>query len=91
MYLWHLEREMKAGSMRTSFYSCQDVIPPLVANMGIATLNEAHSVIKKHNLVKVLPDLAGPTVDFYFLNHKLHNQTKSVQMFKDFLKKELET
>ena len=85
-FLWHLDVGMKSGETREAFLKINDVVPPLVAGMGIATIMDIHPAIKQHNLVHILPELKGPKIELYFLNHKFHNATKIVQALSNFVK-----
>jgi DNA-binding transcriptional LysR family regulator len=58
------------------------------SGLGIAALPDYFS-LEAGNLVKVLPDLRGPEVTIYFVYAEELRHSKKVEVFRDFLIREL--
>jgi DNA-binding transcriptional LysR family regulator len=54
------------------------------SGLGLAALPD-FMITQNQNLVKVLPDLAGPTVDAYFVYAEELRHSKRISVFRDFL------
>ncbi len=54
-------------------------------NLGIIETSEEYLNLKNHNLVKVLPDIATPTVEIYYIYSELLEESKKMRAFKIFM------
>jgi DNA-binding transcriptional LysR family regulator len=53
--------------------------------LGIVALSDEFPHIKKSNLVKILPEIEGPTVDLYYIYPKSLHNSKRVKVFGEYL------
>ncbi len=54
------------------------------SGLGLAALPD-YMISESSNLVRVLPELAGPVIDMYFVYPEELRQSKRVVVFRDFL------
>lgn len=67
---WHLKKGLPDHSMRESYLSINSgflVFEAACQGLGIMTMGEEFAYIKESNLVKVLPNEPGPTLDVFYV------------------------
>ena len=85
-----VEWSLKVGSTekRKPFYAAGSVECLLAAaqeGLGMITSYEEMEGLKKSNLVRVLPDLDGPTYEYYYTYLKHLEGVEKIEIFQDFL------
>jgi DNA-binding transcriptional LysR family regulator len=85
---WHLTLGAAQGDRRESFLQVN--LPHArftmaKAGLGIIALSKEHPGLKESGLVQVLPHIAGPTVESYYIYPKELEGSKKVIAFRDYL------
>lgn len=57
--------------------------------LGIVALSDEFPGIKELNLVKILPEIQGPTIDLYYIYPQSLQDSKRVQVFGDYLEENI--
>jgi DNA-binding transcriptional LysR family regulator len=89
MVNWFLRLGCKHGQVRKPFIefsSFYGMFQLAKAGVGIITNMNNHPRIQKLKLVRVLPDVSGPSVDTYSNFSKALENSKRVRVFVDFLR-----
>jgi DNA-binding transcriptional LysR family regulator len=85
---WHLTAGMPLGQMREPYIQAN--LAPIrcklaQANLGIICLPTYHPGLKEMNLVEVLPDVQGPTLDQYFIFSRQFKDSKRINIFINYI------
>lgn len=85
---WHLRMGRPKGHPREPFLDMNissGLFNAAQSGIGIVSLPIEHPELKTSNLVKVLPDIDGPTKDAYFIYLKHLKGMKKIELFADYL------
>jgi DNA-binding transcriptional LysR family regulator len=85
---WHLRYGLKEGEVRKSYItinSSQGATRFAERGLGIVALSKEFPDIDKRNLVPILPDVIGPTIDLYYIYPKAIKNSKKVLLLGEFL------
>lgn len=89
---WHLFEGKQKGAMRKPFLSLNSSIGLATCcdeGLGIATFPVYYTRYLKNDLVKIFPDFDPPNFDFYIIYPKVSENSKKIQIMKEFLKDKL--
>ena len=84
---WLMDAGATSGHERTPILRVNNLYGMYRAarnGLGLAALPD-YMISKSSNLVRVLPELAGPIIDMYFVYPEELRQSKRVAVFRDFL------
>ena len=84
---WLLKDLIKAGRTKEPVFKVNNVYGLLLAvqsGLGIASLPDY--IVDGHtNIIRILPELGGPTFDTYYVYPEELRKSKRVTIFRDFL------
>lgn len=82
---WHLRIGMPEGESRKPLMKLNNMAFAAGEGLGIASLSEGNLDIGYHKLVRVLPDIKGPTSSAYYVYPEYIRHSPAVKTFGDFL------
>lgn len=85
---WHLTLGKPQGEVRLPYIqanSPQARLSLAEAGIGIVAISAEHPGLSDMNLIQILPDIPGPTVDTYYIYAKAHQNSKKLKVFEDYL------
>ncbi len=87
---WHLNLGCSPQNTRKPFLQVNSSIGLKKAaeyGLGIIALNSNFPGMQESNLVEVLPEIEGYTIEIYYIYHKNFVNSKRITSFRDYLKK----
>lgn len=87
---WHLTLGKPSGEVRIPYIQANTPHARLTlasAGIGITAISAEHPGLAELNLIQVLPDLAGPTIDNYYIYSKAHQNSKKIKVLEEYLLK----
>ncbi len=87
---WHLTLGKAPGEVRIPYIQANTPHARLTlaqAGIGITAISAEHPGLKALNLIQVLPDLVGPTVDNYYIYSQAHQNSKKIKVLEEYLLK----
>ncbi|WP_085783966.1 LysR family transcriptional regulator [Candidatus Nucleicultrix amoebiphila] len=85
---WLLKAGMPVGEMREPIAQANSTITRCLLaeeGIGIITIPKEHPGLDKLNLVPVLPEAEGPTIELFYIYSKQLKNSKRVLFFRDYL------
>ena len=85
---WHLTVGSETGQVRTPFIEVNTPLGRIQLaslGMGIAAISKEHPGLEDYNLIEVLPDLPGETVETYYIYPVQLKDSKRIQVLGDYL------
>ncbi len=82
---WHLKRGLPDHTLRESYLSINSgflLFEAACQGLGIMTLGEEFEYIQNSNLIRILPNEPGPTIDIFYITR---SDTVSTKIQKKFL------
>lgn len=86
---WHLNLGMPRGMKRQPYLTVNDLFYAGEAGYGIVPLIEKNVFLKSSPLVKILPEIQGPTISSYGIYPKGSPAIQRINRFLDFLQNQL--
>lgn len=89
---WHLTLGAKKGETHHPYLMINSAIGLgncAALGLGIASISEEHPLLNSLNLVNVLPDVPGPTIEAYFIYSTRLRNVRRIQVLRDYLVKTL--
>ncbi len=89
---WLLRVGLPSGKVRKpylSINSSKGASQLAEQGLGIVALSDEFPHIKELNLVKILPEIKGPTIDLYYIYPQSLQNSKRVKVFGDYLEKHI--
>lgn len=86
---WHLRIGRKENNLRKPYLdinTSSGLFNAAQSGIGIVSLPAEHPELKTSNLMRVLPDIDGPTQDAYFIYLKHMKDIKKINLFVEYLK-----
>lgn len=87
---WHL---YLTGSKIKAFFSVNSgpaILKSVENGIGIASISNVGMNISRVPLVRILPELCGPIIHWYFIVDKITAESKKVKIFHDYIKNKYE-
>jgi DNA-binding transcriptional LysR family regulator len=85
---WHLTLGKPQGEIRIPYIqanSPQVRLNLAEAGIGIVAISAEHPGLSDMNLIQILQDIPGPTVETYYIYAKAHENSKKLKVFEDYL------
>lgn len=82
---WHLRVGLENGSTRRPIVKINNMAFAAAQGLGIASLAEENLNIANYKLVRVLPQLEGPTTSTYYVYPEFMRHSVTIKSFGDFL------
>lgn len=85
---WHLTLGMPQGKIRIPYLQANTPLARLTlaeAGLGITAISAEHPGISDLNLIQVLPEIQGPTVNNFYIYSKAHQNSKKIKVLEEYL------
>ncbi|MFN7709458.1 MAG: LysR family transcriptional regulator [Holosporales bacterium] len=82
---WHLTVGTKRGEAREPYLRVAELYTACAQGLGIASLASENVLLRKEELVPVLPDVSGPIIEGYFIYPKHLEDSKRIKVIGDYL------
>ncbi len=85
---WHLTLGKPRGEVRIPYIQANTPQARLAlaeADIGIAAISAEHPGLSELNLIQVLPEFKGPTIESYYIYSKAHQNSKKIKVLEAYL------
>lgn len=79
---WHLKL---TKNELTPFIKVDNLLYAAIEGLGITTLAKENVFLKKSDLVEILPEINGPSVNAYFIYPEFLRESPTLTLFKNYL------